>query len=80
MTFWITMILKTHMMPSYQTPAGATPILFHPKLVEAIFYNRMKLISIKGNDEHERPCWCASWTSISNKWIFVLEITMLHKE
>ena len=50
------MILKTHMMPSYQTPAGATPILFHPKLVEAIFYNRIKLISIKGNDEHERPC------------------------
>ena len=37
MTFRITMTLKPHMILSYHTTTpGATPILFHPKLVEAI--------------------------------------------
>ena len=37
MTFWLTMTLKTHMILSHYTAAsGTTPILFHPKWVEAI--------------------------------------------
>ena len=35
------MTVKTHMMLSYHTPEpGATPILFHSKLVEATFLQK----------------------------------------
>ena len=36
----------------------------------------MKFILVKGNGEYKcASSCCASWTSISNMWIFVLEIT-----
>ena len=38
------MTLKTHMILSYHTPVpGATPILFHPKLVEIISLQKNKI-------------------------------------
>ena len=35
------MAFKTHIIVSYHTPAaGATPVLFHPNRVEAIFLQK----------------------------------------
>ena len=86
--FWITMTLKTHKILWYHTSVpGATSILFHPKMVEDISLQKnvsvqknislQKFTSVKDNNENEF-CWWALWTSMPNKWIFVLEITMLH--
>ena len=67
MTFWITMTLKTQYILSYHTPTpGATPILFHPKLVEAISLQKNEIFLNRGNDEYECPWWYASWTTMSN--------------
>ena len=42
--FWITMTLKTHIIPPYHTSApGATSIFFHPKIVEAISLQKIQI-------------------------------------